>query len=347
MSATERAAFDAAELAVALSHYDVGVIESITDFPRGSRRSPKVGIVAQRGKFLLKRRSVDRVHPDRVRFVHRVQAHLVQAGFPVAKLSVSRTDGRALVQIRDHLYELFEFVPGQPFQQTAAETQEAGAMLARFHQAAEGFVAPPSLPAPRGDYHDLSAVRTGLCAIRAALSAHDSFSGKEAELEEIVEFLLAQYDRAAERVNAAGFASWPERLIHSDWHPGNLLFRNYKVIAVVDYDSVRYSRAVVDAANGALQFSILAGGDPADWPDHLDEERLGAFLAGYESSDPILPPQRQCLPALMTEALISECVPPITETGFVGRWSGFRVLQMARRKVQWLEANGERLVGTT
>lgn len=346
MQPREQATFDTAELAVALSYYDLGVIESITDFPRGSRRSPKVGIVCERGKFLLKRRSVLRARLDRVRFVHRVQTHLIAAGFPVAKLVPSRTAGQTLVQIRDHIYELFEFVSGQSYQRTIAETHDAGVMLARFHQATGNFAARVTPATPRGDYHDASGVRTGLGAIGSTLSSHDSFSGDEAELATLIQFLLGQYDRAADAVNAADLPKWPERIIHSDWHPGNLLFRNQKVIAVVDYDALGYSRLAVDVANGALQFSIIGGGDPDTWPDHLDEERLAAFLAGYQSLIPISDEVRHCLPWLMSEALIAECVPPITETGSVGRWSGFRVLQMARRKLTWLEANAERLMHT-
>jgi len=342
LSSQERASFDPAELAVALSHFDLGVIESITDFPRGSHRSPKVGIVCERGKFLLKRRSVDRVHLDRVRFVHRIQAHLVQAGFPIAKLIASRVGRQTLVQIREHIYELFEFMPGQPYQHTAGEARDAGLTLARLHQST-AQVAPASTAQPRGDYHDAPVIRTGLCAIGARLSSHDSFTGDEAELASLVQFLLEHYDRAAEIVNAAGFSAWPEQIIHSDWHPGNLLFRNLKVIAVIDYDSIRYSRRAVDVANGALQFSILAGGDPAHWPDHLDEERFTAFMAGYESINPLSSAERSAIPSLMSEALIAECVPPITETGSMGRWSGFRVLQMVRRKLTWLEANSSRL----
>jgi len=340
----ERATFDTAELAVVLSYYDLGVIESITDFPRGSRRSPKVGIVCERGKFLLKRRSVSSARPDRVRFVHRVQSHLIAAGFPVAKLVPSRDAGPTLVQIRDHLYELFEFIAGQPYQRTKAETYDAGVMLARFHQATGNFAASPALPTPRGDYHDAAGVRTGLGAIGSRLSSHDSFTGDEAELASLIQFVLERYDRAAEAVNAAGWPTWPERIIHSDWHPGNLMFRNQKVIAVVDYDSVRYSRRAGDVANGALQFSIIAGGDPATWPEHLDEERFGAFLAGYGSLLAISDEERRCVPSLMSEALVAECVPPITETGSVGRWAGFRVLQMVRRKLTWLESNAERLM---
>ena len=344
MQQHERATFDTAELAVALSYYDLGVVESITDFPRGSRHSPKVGIVCERGKFLLKRRTVSSARLDRVRFVHRVQTHLIAAGFPVAKLVPSRNEGPTLVQVRDHIYELFEFVAGQTYQYLAAETHDAGVKLARFHQTTGNFAASPKLPTPRGDYHDAAGVRTGLCAIGSTLSSHDSFSGDEAELATLIQFLLGRYDRAADAVNGLGLATWPERIIHSDWHPGNLLFRNQKVVAVVDYDSVSYYRLAVDAANGALQFSIIGGGDPDTWPDHLDEERLAAFLAGYESLVPISNEERRCFPWLMSEALIAECVPPITETGSVGRWAGFRVLQMVRRKLTWLESHGERLM---
>jgi Ser/Thr protein kinase RdoA (MazF antagonist) len=345
----ERATFDAGELAIALSYYDLGVIESITEFTRGSRRSPKVGVVCDHGKFVLKRRSMiggpgrSAIHPDRVRFTHRVQKCLAGNDFPMAKL-IPTSDGRyTFVQVRDYLYELFEFVAGHPYQQTASEAGDAGVVLARFHHATEGFSAPPALPAPRGDYHDAPGVRTGLCSIGSTLSSHESFSGDEAELAGLIQFLLEAYDDAAEAVNQAGFAAWPSRIIHSDWHPGNLLFRKLKVVAVIDYDSVRQSRRGSDVANGALQFSMVAKGDPASWPDHLDEERWHAFVDGYESRFPITDAERGCIPHLMAEALIAECVPPITHTGSVGRWAGFRVLQMVRRKVKWLTLHGERI----
>ena len=342
MQPHEHARFDAPELAVVLSHYDLGVIESVTDFPRGSRRSPKVGVVAERGKFLLKRRAVTRAHPERVRFIHKLQQRLAGAGFPVAKLIPTRDGRYTFVQVRDHIYELFEFVAGQPYRHTPAETRAAGLLLAKFHQVAEGIEHGASA-ITRGDYHDAAAIRTGLCAIGSTLSSHDSFTGDQAELASLVQFLLEQYDRAAEAANRLNLASFPERIIHSDWHPGNLLFRKDEVAAVVDYDSVRLARRVIDAANGALQFSMIAGGDPATWPDNLDEERYGAFLAGYESLLPLSAEERACIPPLMSEALITECVPPITETGSVGQYAGFRILLMIRRKLRWIEENTARL----
>ena len=196
---------------------------------------------------------------------------------------------------------------------------------------------------PYGDYHDAPGVRTGLCAIGSTLSSHDSVTGDEAELATLIQFVLEAYDRAAASANRVGVSSWPERLIHSDWHPGNLLFRDDKVVAVIDYDTLRRSRRGVDVANGALQFSMVATGDPAKWPDHLDEERFHVFLSGYESLTPLTDREWSCIPDLMIEALIAECVAPIAETGSFGRWAGYRILQMVRRKIKWLESHTEQM----
>lgn len=342
MSGSGRATFDAEELAVVLSHYDLGVIESLTEFQRGSRRSPKLGIVAERGKFLLKRRAASKARTDRVRFSHRVQIHLDGAGFPVARL-VSTRDGSTAVQFREQVHELFEYVPGHPYQETEAEATDAGAVLGRFHAALSDFVVPPRVTPPTGDYHDAPGVRTSLVGIESTLSAHDSFTGEQSDLVRLLEELLNLYNEAAEAANSVGLRDHSAQIIHGDWHPGNLLFRKSRVVAVIDYDSVRHSQRIIDVANGVLQFSILSGHDPVDWPAEVDEPRYHAFLRGYESLLPITDEERRVIPALMAEALLAECVAPIQQTGSVGRWTGYRVLQMVRRKMRWLDENGPRL----
>ena len=329
-----------------LSHFDLGIIESITEFAKGSRKSPKVGIVCERGRFLLKRRANELAQPARIRFGHGLQRCLIEAGFPVAPLVSTRDGSGTALKLRERVYELFEFVAGRPFGRTGPESHDAGVLLARFHEATERFPEADELgwSVPRNDYHDAAGVRTGLCAVGSTLTSHDSFSGDEAELAGLVQFLLEAYDAAAEAAGRLGLDDRPVRIIHSDWHPGNLLFRQQRVVAVLDYDSARYSKRVIDVANGALQFSMLAGGDPAGWPEHLDEERFGAFLSGYESRTGLDDAERDCIPHLMAEALIAECVHPIAQTGSLGRWTGFRVLQMVRRKLTWLHAEGSRLL---
>ncbi len=115
------------------------------------------------------------------------------------------------------------------------------------------------------------------------------------------------------------------------------MFRNDRVVAVLDFDAARRSRRVIDVGNGVLQFSMMAGGDPATWPPSFDEARAAAFLSGYASLESISDEELRAIPHLMAEALVAECTFPITQTGSVGRWPGFRMLKMVRRKLAWLD----------
>lgn len=336
-----RQTFDAGELSVVLSHYELGVIESITSFERGSRKSPKVGIVCEKGKYVLKRRDPERTSITRMRLAHALQAHLHAAGFPLPALVRAVDSGETMLVLRDRVYELFEFVPGHQYRGLDAETFDAGATLASFHQKVRGFTYEEKLPT--SNYHDALAVRTGLNAIPSRLSEHESVTGKQGELLGVAQALFDTYDRVAERADHAGLAHLEVCVVHSDWHPGNMLFRHDRVAAVVDYDSVHYAKRVLDVANGMLQFSVATDARPENWPDQLDENRLLQFMTGYESLSELSVEEKRCLAPLMIEALIAECVVPIAATGFFGRLQGFGFMKIVRRKVKWLEDHAERL----
>jgi len=119
------------------------------------------------------------------------------------------------------------------------------------------------------------------------------------------------------------------------------------VVAVIDYDAARIQQRIIDTANGALQFSILGGGDdPAQWPDYIDESRFKRFLRGYDSvPDQVLSrAEVACVPWLMIEALIAESVIPIAATGSFARLEGMGFLKMVERKVRWLQQHCDKLI---
>lgn len=326
--------FDEAELAVALSHFDVGVIESITPLVKGSSRSPKVGIVADRGKFLLKRRESAHIDPDRIRFAHELQQHLRTQGFPTPGVIPTRSGERTFLRLEDCVYELFEFIVGHRFNGTEEQAADAGRTLARFHDAAAQLRTRSTIP--RGDYHDSPAVRAALHRLAERL--------EDASDSALLRRLLGVYDDAGRKANACGLATFPPAVIHADWHPGNMLFRNGTVVAVIDYDSVRVSRRVIDVANGALQFSILAGQTLDDWPDHLDLGRARAFVRGYLTLTRFVPGEASSLPHLMNEAMIAESVGAVARTGSMGPLPGMPFLAVLERKLTWLSAHGDELV---
>jgi Ser/Thr protein kinase RdoA (MazF antagonist) len=125
-----------------------------------------------------------------------------------------------------------------------------------------------------------------------------------------------------------------------------MLFRGQRVVAVIDYDAARLQQRVIDTANGALQFSIIGGGDdPSAWPDYLDLSRYKRFLFGYDGVSQMSKAELRVMPWLMVEALIAEAAIPIGATGSFARMDGLAFLQMIERKARWLQANAQQLSG--
>jgi len=340
-----RERFDAAELATVLSHYDVGVIERIRDYPRGSRRAPKVRIQSEQGEYLLKRRAPGRDAPQRVAFAHRLQLQLAEHDFPVPRLIGTRHDNNSMLLLNGRVYEMFEYVRGDFFNHSNRASQYAGYTLARLHRLLSGqeLIYEP----PGGSYHGAPGVKGHIAAVPRAVTTVD-VDASEAELLETCAFLRTAYDDAATNVDSLGFPSWRRCVNHGDWHPGNLLYRSYRVIAVIDFDSARLEPRIADVANGALQFAMKIGDadDPATWPDDLAADRIRAFLHGYDqgTDEPLTSAEFDALPWLVVEALIAESVVPIAATGSFARIPGGPFIEMIRRKVEWLLPRTDKLV---
>jgi len=334
--------FEAHELARVLSHYALGTIESIRAYRRGSRRAPKVHIVADRGEYLLKRRAAGRDDPYRVAFCHGLQLHLAERGFPLARLVGTRDGNNSMLRLDDKLYELFEFVKGQRYDRSTEEATRSGATLGALHRLLQDYQ--PKYDTPRGTFHGLDEIRRKLEQIPRAVRLVEPGIDLPA-IKETCTFLHQAYRRSARRVNEAGYDHWAPCLLHGDWHPGNLLFRQGEVVSVIDFDSARLETRVADVANAALQFSMeMDGGKPPEeWAASLNTELLRGLLTGYDqaAAHPLGPDERAGIPWLMIEALILESVVPIAKTGMFGRLKGSCFLQMVEKKVRWILIHSE------
>ncbi len=322
--------FSSEELVRVLSHYDVGIVHRVKPLTAGNRRAPKVVVRADKGTFLLKRRPKGRDDLDRVAFAHAVQRHLAARSFPVTSLLITSDERKTVLNVDNHIYELFSYVSGARCDGSAEATQDAGRQLANLHQRLGDFA--HDYEPFRASFHDSTTVRQHLKMIRT-----DRRAGSAPRTGAVTESLLIRYDRSAKRVNTLGYDTWRRQVVHGDWHPGNLLFSNRKVVGVVDFDSIRIAPPVTDLANGMLQFSIVGDHpDPAEWPDAFDEERLFLFLDGYREIVKVSKRKLYALVDLMIEAMIAEAVLPVAATGYFGYHSGVDFLQMIVRKTKWL-----------
>ncbi len=334
-----RERFGAEELVVVMSHFDIGIIESITEYPRGSRKAPKLLINAEQGKFLLKRRARGKDDPFKVAFSHALQLYLAGKQFPLPHLIGTRRENNSMLQWRNAVYEVFEYIPGQSYPQTLEATFDSGRILGLYHKLLLDFKT--DFQPPAGSYHLAPSVEAGLRQIPATLSG----SAGDVDLTALLTFLLDSYRYAADEVERMGIDTWPRQIVHADWHPGNMLFRDNHVVAVIDYDAARLLPRIIDIANGALQFSIIGGDeDVIKWPDYIDETRFKRFLRGYDEVMLLSQAEIRTIPFLMAEALIAEAVFPIAATGNFGRLEGLKFLQMVQRKVYWLTHNAQKLI---
>ena len=343
-----RIQFKADELAVVMSHYDVGIIRAIQEFPRGSRKAPKALIRTDGGLYLLKRRAHGKDDPFKVAFSHAVQLHLTEKQFPLPHLIGTRGENNSMLQLGGRVYELFEYIKGTSYDGELETTEEGGKVLGLYHRLTRDFQT--EYEPAKGTYHDSEMVKKTFEMIPRTVEKvkRDLGIGELRKVEELSDALEEMYLSAALKVKMLGLDDWPTQVVHSDWHPGNCLYRKGRVVAVIDYDAARLQQRVMDVANGGLQFSILGGGDkPNRWPEHLDESRLKQFVRGYEGvKDCVLSKAEvQVMPWLMIEALIAESAIPVAAAGRFANMDGVAFLEMVRRKVDWLEENAERLVG--
>jgi len=339
VSGDKREQFAADELAIVLSHYDIGTIDSISEFSRGSRKAPKLLISTEHGKFLLKRRARGKDEPHKVAFTHAIQLALASRQFPLPHLIGTKGDNNSMLTFRSSVYELFEYISGQTYPHTLEATFDAGRVQGLFHKLLTDFKS--DFQPGTGSYHRTAGVEQALRAIPASRTA----GAQSEESGKILSFLLASYEHAGKTADELGIDKWPRHICHADWHPGNMLFRDNLVVAVIDYDSARFLPRVVDVANGALQFSIIGGDeDVSKWPDFLDESRLKRFIRGYDEVILLSQAEVKALPWLMIEAMIAESVFPIAATGSFGRMEGMPFLLMVQRKVHWIQKNHQRIV---
>jgi Ser/Thr protein kinase RdoA (MazF antagonist) len=332
------ARFTSEELAEVLSRYDIGKIRKVMRLVGGSKHAPKIVVTTTKGRFLLKRRLQGKDDVYRVAFSHSVQAHLAKRYFPVAPLVAARDAFETMLQLRSNTYELFKFVGGARYCGSVEESIDTGRQLAKFHQYLTDFKF--EWEPLKASFHNSTIVRKHLKIV-----ASDISQSNERKFHRCGEELMILYNNSAVRVNELDFDSWPQQVVHGDWHPGNMLFDKGKLVAVLDFDSVKIAQPVTDLANAMLQFSLVGfHPNPADWPDYLDQAKLVHVLEGYREVIPLEKHQLESLPDLMVETMIAEAVLPIAATGFFGYLKGTDFLNMIVRKAHWINSNRHTII---
>ena len=254
-------------------------------------------VAATNGQAFVKRHHRSVRNAEGLVEEHRFMQHLRAHGAAVPEVFASR-DGQTAIEVGEWTYEVHERPAGvdlyedalswTPFRSTT-HARSAGQALARMHNAANGFSAPPRKARPLVASFSIFASSDPTHAMELYLAARPSLAAHAATRAHCAQALelLAPFHTELLPLLPALAPLWT----HNDLHASNLFWSdagdNAQTAAIIDFGLADRTNAAHDLAQ-AIERNIVewlalvqSSSQPDDVPVHLDH--LFALLDGYES----------------------------------------------------------------
>lgn len=258
------------ELATLLADFDIGQAIAFKGIAEGVENSNFL-LETDQGRYILTLYE-RRVRAEDLPYFLNLLTWLADHGFPSAR-PVADREGRILKTVRGKPAAIVEFLIGLSARRpTTAHCREAGAGLARLHLAGQGY--------PGRRENDLG--QGAWAAMFARL-----WDAAEALKPGLADTIRADLDYLGR--------DWPRDLpagvIHADFFPDNVFFRDGKFAAAFDFYF-----ACDDAYAYDLAVALNAWCFEPDGSFNLTAGR--AMLAGYQAHRPLTVAERAALPIL-------------------------------------------------
>ncbi len=278
------------ELGEILEKYDLGKLANLERNERGFVNASFAVDLIKNGetrRYFL-RRYKQGIREEEIQFEHSVIEQLVQAGSPpVARLHRTREGSTYLrrgsaADLGETFYAVFDFLSDEDRYTwvgprcTPPEIHNSAITQAQFHRALHEFT-------PRGRRVEAKILDL-LPQIGEFLAGVPRRSKKTSFDEVLIDHLVfLQRDlRQTVVVLAESEARrLPQTIIHCDYHPGNLKFRDSQVTGVFDFDWSKVDLRAFDVAL-ALWYFFATWDEPLDGELRLADVAL--YLSGYQSA---------------------------------------------------------------
>jgi homoserine kinase type II len=259
-----------AELEAFLGRYDLGAPISFKGVAEGVENSNFL-LETDKGRFFLTIYE-RRVRAEDLPFFLGFMQHLARRGFPSAT-PIEDRDGRLLGEVRGKPAALVSFLTGISVRRPSpAHCREAGAGLAWLHQAGERFEGRRA--------NDLGhAAWAGM------------FAGLSAAAEGLKPGLSALIEGDVRHLASAWPTGLPEGVIHADYFPDNVFFREGRFSAAFDFYFAAWDALAYDIGVALNAWCFEPDGS-------FNVTAARAFVAGYESRRPLSSEERNALPIL-------------------------------------------------
>ena len=258
------------ELEAFLAGYDLGRPLSFKGVAEGVENSNYL-LETEAGRFILTLYE-RRVKAADLPFFLSLLTWLANHGFPSARPVADRA-GRSLGELAGRPAAIVTFLSGLSARRPGANhCREAGEGLAWLHQASAGFVGYRANDLGQGGWADLAA---GLSDRAEALKPG------------LAETIASDLDELA----GAWPKDLPEGVIHADWFPDNVFFRDDRFAGAIDFYFAADDLLAYDLGVALNAWCFEADGS-------FNVTSAGALIEGYERRRTLTAAERAALPAL-------------------------------------------------
>lgn len=224
---------------------------------------------------------------ESVRWEQRLVAHAAGKGWPTP-VALPASSGQTLIEHGGRLWSAHPFLEGSPPSATSVASRRImGRLLGRLHRDLEGFEEREQRPG-LGKVWELDVIvePAGGGSFNSLLAA---FGKEHAELAGRVRRERYRNLRELSRLH---YPDLPDRPIHGDFEPWNMLFKDGQLTGLLDFDQARRDALACDIAPLLMPFMPL-------------EPKLArALLEGYQSVRPLSELEWDLLSAFVRAALL-------------------------------------------
>jgi Ser/Thr protein kinase RdoA (MazF antagonist) len=193
--------------------------------------------------------------------------------------------GDSLLILDGDFFEIQEYIEHTAYTHgRAAHFDAAASMLAVYHRCVEGFAAGPLRA--HGELYSPATVGDALARLSEA------WKTTRASTVARLARRLAEHTRDLE-LRFAAHGQLTYLVIHGDYYADNLLFRDDRIVGVVDYDKARWEPRVAELAEALIYFASPRPGytEHLVYPGVLRWEPLTRFLNSYTAG--LMPEQSE------------------------------------------------------
>lgn len=272
-----------------------------------------------------------------MRFEAEYLAYARGQGLPVPLPFPSR-DGLPWVRAGERVYQLYDFIGGDPFQRDNPEQiREAGVYLGTLHRALGGFRPLQDKNLPRYDN-----------PVNILRAARETLQDDRLPKSEEARATLAFVERTAARLLAAipdeRYDRLPHVCIHGDYHPANVKYDGNRVCGLFDFDWISIQPRIRDVVDGIAYFAAIRDGEfnGADifsltQTCRFELPRIRLFAEAYQShaEGPLTAEEIELLPLLIQARLLHSRVEALAKIPADRRVE--MLTKGIQEPLQWLE----------